>query len=126
MSIYGLLILAAGLIVTAGGVATDSVPVAVIGFGIVGLGLGSGSVSAVELIMSSVPAEQAGTAAGVNETIVEAAGALGVAVFGSMLSAGAAFAVPLPFGAVGAIGAAYVVTRVAGSVRNQASMPANA
>jgi len=60
--------------------------------------LGSGAASAVELIMSSVPMERAGTAAGVNETIVEATGALGVAVFGSMLSAGAAFAVPLPPG----------------------------
>jgi DHA2 family multidrug resistance protein-like MFS transporter len=127
MSIYGLLTLASGLVVTAAGVAAEQVPLAVIGFGVVGLGLGSGAASAVELIMSSVPTERAGTAAGVNETIVEAAGALGVAVFGSMLSAGAAFAIPLPVGAAGAIGAAYVVFRVTGSsAASHVSMPANA
>ena len=127
MSIYGLLILASGLFVTTAGVAADQVPVAIIGFGVVGLGLGSAAASAVELIMSSVPMERAGTAAGVNETIVEATGALGVAVFGSMLSAGAAFAVPLPVGAVGAIAAAYVVSRVSrSSAASQASTPASA
>ena len=126
MSTYGLLVLAGGLCATAAGVAADVVPLAAAGFGIAGLGLGSGAASAVELIMSSVPTEQAGTAAGVNETIVEAAGALGVAVFGSMLSAGAAFAAPLPVGALVALGASYVVARVSTSSANHASMPANA
>jgi MFS family permease len=126
MATCGLLVLAGGLALTAVGVATDLVPVAVIGFGFAGLGLGSGAASAVELIMSSVPTEQAGTAAGVNETIVEAAGALGVAVFGSMLSAGAAFAAPLPVGALGALGASYVVARVSASSASHASIPARA
>ena len=38
--------------------------------------------------MGSVPPERAGIAAGVNETIIEAGGALGVAVFGSVLAIG--------------------------------------
>jgi predicted MFS family arabinose efflux permease len=126
MSTYGLIIMAAGLMVAAAGVTAELVSVAVIGFGVVGLGLGSGSASAVELIMSSVPPERAGTAAGVNETIVEAAGALGVAVFGSMLAAGAGFAVPLPVGALGAIVAACVVVRVTGPVDSHPSIPASA
>lgn len=51
-----------------------------------GLGIGLGCPPGVELIMGSVPPEQAGQAAGVNETIVEAGGALGIAVLGSVLA----------------------------------------
>lgn len=56
---------------------------------LLGLGLGLSCPAAVELIMGSVPPEQGGQSAGVNETIVEAGGALGVAVLGSVLGAAA-------------------------------------
>lgn len=61
----------------------------VVGVSLLGIGMGFGCPPGVELIMGSVPPEQAGQAAGVNETIVEAGGALGVAVMGSVLTAAA-------------------------------------
>jgi predicted MFS family arabinose efflux permease len=45
--------------------------------------------------MTSASAARAGEAAGVNETIVEAGGALGVAVMGSVLVASGSFARPM-------------------------------
>jgi len=62
--------------------------------------------------MGSVPPAQAGSAAGVNETLVEAGGAVGVAVLGSTLAAGAGFGVPLVIAAGVALLAAVVVHRV--------------
>ncbi len=56
--------------------------------------------------MKSVPPAQAGSAAGVNETLVEAGGAVGVAVLGSTLAAGAGFTVPLLVAGGGALVAA--------------------
>ena len=56
---------------------------------VAGLGVGLAVPAGVELIMGSVPADQAGQAAGVNETIVEAGGAFGIAVMGSVLAAAA-------------------------------------
>ena len=56
---------------------------------VVGLGVGLACPPGVEMIMGSVPPEQAGQAAGVNETIVEAGGAFGIAVMGSVLAAAA-------------------------------------
>lgn len=56
---------------------------------VLGIGMGIGCPAGVELIMGAVPPEQAGQSAGVNETIVEAGGALGVAVLGSLLAGGA-------------------------------------
>lgn len=67
----------------------DSVGPVLVAVTLLGLGLGTGCPPAVELIMGSVPPDQAGQAAGINETIVEAGGALGVAVLGSVLAAAA-------------------------------------
>ena len=53
-----------------------------------GAGIGFTTPVGVELQMGSVPPERAGIAAGVNETIVEAGGALGVAVLGTVLAIG--------------------------------------
>jgi DHA2 family multidrug resistance protein-like MFS transporter len=76
---------------------------------VIGFGLGTAAPSGAELIMSSAPPERAGSAAGVNETIVEASGALGVGVLGSVLAAGAGYAWPLPIAALVAAGAAASV-----------------
>lgn len=56
---------------------------------VLGLGMGTAAPAGTELIMGSVPPEHAGQAAGMNETIVEAGGALGVAVLGSVLTVAA-------------------------------------
>ena len=55
----------------------------------------------VELIMSSARPERAGSASGVNETLVEASGALGIAVLGSVLVETGSYAWPLPVVAAG-------------------------
>lgn len=61
------------------------VPV-VVAISLAGLGVGLATPPGVELIMGSVPPERAGQAAGINETIVEAGGAFGVAVMGTVLA----------------------------------------
>jgi predicted MFS family arabinose efflux permease len=66
----------------------------------------------VELIMMSVPPEQAGLAAGVNETVVEAGGAVGVAVLGSLIAAGAGFSTPLVVAAAAVLLTAAAVFRI--------------
>ena len=66
--------------------------------------------------MSSASADNAGAAAGVNETLVEAAGALGIAVLGTVLAAqglanNRAYAWPMPVAAVIALAGAVGVGR---------------
>ena len=83
---------------------------------LVGAGIGTTAPSGAELIMSSASAENAGAVAGVNETIVEAAGAFGIAVLGTVLAAtgpssAADYAAPLPIAAVVALVAAIGVGR---------------
>jgi EmrB/QacA subfamily drug resistance transporter len=83
----GMSVMAAGLLIPAvAGISLATMIAAVV---VLGFGMGVGCPAGVELIMGSVPPEQAGQAAGVNETIVEAGGALGVAVMGSVLTAAA-------------------------------------
>lgn len=82
---------ATGLLVLAGAFALGALfhggtlPV-VVAISLAGLGVGLGLPPGVELIMGSVPPEHAGQAAGVNETIVEAGGAFGIAVMGTVLA----------------------------------------
>jgi MFS family permease len=99
--------MAASLVLTGVGVGTGSVALAVVAFSVFGFAQGIVIPSGVELIMTSAAPERAGSAAGVNETIVEAGGAVGVAVMGSVLVGAASFAWPLVVGAgVVALGAA--------------------
>jgi MFS family permease len=112
-SIGALMLVTVGLVATAVTLGTGSVAWTAGCFGLVGLGCG-GVASAVELIMSSVPAEQAGTASGINETVVEGGGALGVAVLGSVLALGYGPSAALPVAAMvgaGAVVALSCVTR---------------
>ena len=94
----------------AGAVAAASLPVVAIAGIFLGAGIGAASASGAELIMSSATPERAGSAAGVNETLVEAAGALGIAVLGSVLVETGSFGWPLP---VAAGVAAFVALGVA-------------
>jgi predicted MFS family arabinose efflux permease len=59
-----------------------------------------------------VPPEQAGSAAGVNETVVEAGGAVGIAVLGSLLAAGAGFSAPVLVAAAAVLLTSAVVVRI--------------
>jgi MFS transporter, DHA2 family, multidrug resistance protein len=106
----GATIMVIGLLVTGIAIGNDALAIAVVAFAVVGFGQGLVIPSGVELIMTSAAPEQAGSAAGVNETIVEAGGAFGVAVMGSVLVGATSFAWPLPVGAlVVAAGAALAV-----------------
>jgi len=105
----GLLALAVGAVAAGIGVAVDSLGVVVAGGVLIGAAVGIASASAIELIMSSAPPERAGSAAGVNETLVEAAGAMGVAVLGSVFAATGSYAWPLPVAAVVAVIVAFGV-----------------
>ena len=87
---------AIGGLVAALGVAGDSLGGVVMAGALVGSGLGLAAASGVELIMSSASPARAGSASGVNETLVEAAGALGIALLGSVLVQTGSYAWPLP------------------------------
>lgn len=91
----GSTLVALGMLGIAAAVAADSVAGAVVAFGVFGLGQGWAIPTGMELIMTSASAARAGEAAGVNETIVETGGALGVAVLGSVLAASGSFARPM-------------------------------
>jgi MFS family permease len=106
----GLLLLAAGGAVAVIGVVTENMPVVVVAALLVGSGIGTAAVSGVELIMSSARPERAGSASGVNETLVEASGALGIAVLGSVLVESGSYAWPLPFVTVVALVVAAGIT----------------
>ncbi|MCU1499461.1 MAG: drug resistance transporter, EmrB/QacA subfamily [Acidimicrobiales bacterium] len=85
---------AVGLVVLAGALCSGALlhagvlPV-LLAITVAGLGVGLACPPGVELIMGSVPPEQAGQAAGVNETIIETGGAFGIAVMGSVLAVAA-------------------------------------
>jgi MFS family permease len=116
----GLGAIALGSMIAAGAVAIESLAgVAVAGL-FLGIGIGTASASGAELIMSSAPPERAGSASGVNETLVEAAGALGIAVLGSVLVETGSFGWPLP---VAAGVAAFVAVGVARGLNPRRASP---
>lgn len=92
----GLAVTAVAAAVAAVAVVADSMLGVVAAGALMGAGIGIAAVSGVELIMSSARPERAGSASGVNETLVEAAGALGIAVLGSVLVETDSYAWPLP------------------------------
>jgi MFS family permease len=108
----GLGAVAVGALGTGLAILAGSVPAAVVLFAFIGAGAGLAAPTGAELIMSAAPPARAGSAAGVNETIVEAAGALGVAVLGSVLAGSHSFARPLPLAAMVAVVAAWFVLRL--------------
>ncbi|MCU1375076.1 MAG: putative transrane efflux protein [Actinomycetia bacterium] len=108
----GLGLVAVGALGAGGAILAGSVPATAALFTLIGAGVGLAAPSGAELIMSSAPPARAGSAAGVNETIVEAFGSLGVAVLGSVLAGSHSFARPLPVAAVVAAAAAVLVHRL--------------
>jgi MFS family permease len=120
----GLATMAGALLVAAWGVARNQLVVVVGALVMLGGGEGAApaaSPSGVELIMTSVPPALAGVAAGVNETLVEAGGAVGIAVLGSTLAAGAGFSTPLLVAAAVALLTAGLVTRQSRAVASLSS-----
>lgn len=105
----GLVLMAVGTASAAIAVAVDNVAGVVIAAVLVGFAIGTAAPSGVELIMSSAPPEHAGAAAGVNETLVEAAGAFGIAVLGTVFATTDSFAWPLPVATGVAIATAVAV-----------------
>jgi EmrB/QacA subfamily drug resistance transporter len=86
-------IVTAGLLVTAAGLAVlatisdgSGYGTALIAFLVLGFGMGNTSAPATNSVMSSVPRENAGVGAALNNTVRPVGGALGVAVLGSILS----------------------------------------
>src|SRR5207302_3197479 len=106
MAAIGLVATAAGALVATVSVVAASLPGVVVAGALIGVGIGIGAVSGVELIMSSARPERAGSASGVNETLIEASGALGIAVLGSVLVESESYAWPLPVVALVALGTA--------------------
>jgi len=106
MAAVGLAVMAAAALVAAASVVAVSLPGVAVAGALVGIGIGMAAVSGVELIMSSARPERAGSASGVNETLVEASGALGIAVLGSVLVETGSYAWPMPVVAVVALVAA--------------------
>jgi EmrB/QacA subfamily drug resistance transporter len=84
--IAGLVIAATGLGVGATFDADSGYGVLAVALGFTGIGMGCTMAPAIESIMGSVPRQRAGVASAVNDTARLTAGAIGVAVVGSVLS----------------------------------------
>jgi EmrB/QacA subfamily drug resistance transporter len=84
----GLLLMAGGLLVAAfnSGPTTAFYGPIIVAMVLLALGLSSLTAPTAEAVMGSVPDEQRGAAAGVNNTTRELGGTLGVAVFGSLFA----------------------------------------
>jgi DHA2 family methylenomycin A resistance protein-like MFS transporter len=119
----GLTLSGAGLLVAAF-VPDHHGTLALIAFGVNGIGLGFATPALVSAATAAVPAERAGMAAAVNNTARQAGGAIGVALIGAIAGIGAALTVS---GAVvligGAIGLALIGDRPAAAARGRATSP---
>ncbi|MFG2049345.1 MFS transporter [Micromonospora sp. NPDC048935] len=85
--------IAAGLLITATGLAIGSTTDTASGFGfaavwyaITGLGIGSALTPSMDAVLAVLPPERAGSGTAITMTLRQAGGALGVAVLGSLLS----------------------------------------
>ncbi|MFI1014847.1 MFS transporter [Streptomyces sp. NPDC020965] len=67
--------------------ATGGIPLIVIGFGLVYLGLGAIAALGTDLVVGAAPPEKAGSASAMSETVQELGLALGVAILGSLATA---------------------------------------
>jgi EmrB/QacA subfamily drug resistance transporter len=84
----GLVIAAAGLGVAASFDAGSGYGVLALALGLTGIGMGCTMAPATESLMGSVPRQRGGVASAVNDTTRLTAGALGVAVVGSVVASG--------------------------------------
>jgi MFS family permease len=82
----GLLIVTGGLLVVATVPVTNGYPHLLIGFCLVSTGMALTMAPATESIMGSLPPSKAGVGSAMNDTTREVGGALGIAVFGSIVN----------------------------------------
>jgi DHA2 family multidrug resistance protein-like MFS transporter len=99
------LVIVGGILLTAGGFGLIvllrenlSAGVIMLAFGILSVGVGAAETISNDTILSSVPPDKAGAAAGVSETAYELGAVLGTAVLGAILAASYRAAVVLPGG----------------------------
>jgi DHA2 family multidrug resistance protein-like MFS transporter len=99
------LVIVAGILLSAGGFGMIvllrenlSAGVIMVAFGILSVGVGAAETISNDTILSSVPPDKAGAAAGVSETAYELGAVLGTAVLGAILAASYRAAVVLPDG----------------------------
>ncbi|WP_431041297.1 MFS transporter [Streptomyces sp. P1-3] len=88
---------------------------------VVGVGAGFSFTVTADVILSSVPKEQAGAASAVSETAYELGAALGIAVLGSIVT-GVYRGFTVPAGAAGVTGEAH--DSLGGAVESSAGLPA--
>jgi len=86
---YGFAVAAAGLMILTQlpGVGGHGLPLALVGTGLLGLGVSPVVALATDVIVGAVPPEKAGQASGLSETGTELGGALGIALLGSIATA---------------------------------------
>jgi predicted MFS family arabinose efflux permease len=89
--------------------ASTSFVVPAIALGLLGIGAGVAMPAAVNALMSTIPADDAGVGSALNDTIQQAGTALGIAILGSLLASGFARHVPAsaPAAAKHSIAAAF-------------------
>ncbi|PXA72756.1 MFS transporter [Cryobacterium arcticum] len=124
------LVIVAGILLSAGGFALIvllrenlTAGVVALAFGILSVGVGAAETISNDTILSSVPADKAGAAAGVSETAYELGAVLGTAVLGAILAASYRAAVVLPDG-LGAGAAGQAGETLGGALGVAGSLPA--
>lgn len=86
--VSGLLLIATGLLVVAQSTATSSYGLLLLGLIPLGVGMGAAMTPATAAITDALPASQQGVGSALNDLCREVGGALGIAVIGSLLTAG--------------------------------------
>lgn len=86
----GLLVGAAGFATLAIGAPNGSVALVILGLVLMGAGIGTAVPAMTSTLLGTVPKARGGVASGVLNTVRQAAGALGVAVFGALITGNAA------------------------------------
>ncbi|GAA4049195.1 MFS transporter [Nonomuraea soli] len=92
-AVIGMLIMACGFAVLSFS-SSDSFTALAIAQVVLGAGSGLASPTAIAALMSSIPTDQAGVGSALNDTIQQAGAALGVAILGSLATAGYTAAMP--------------------------------
>ncbi|WP_413249467.1 MFS transporter [Sinomonas flava] len=125
-------VMVAGLLVNASGYAVvlafgrdGSLPALLVGFAVVGAGVGLAETLSNDLILASVPPAKAGAASAISETAYELGAVLGTAVLGSILGAAYRLGVHVPAG-LPPEAAARARETLGGAVDAAAHLPADA
>lgn len=109
--------IAVGMTLLAGGLAvvtllpSDGYGVLLGGLLVMGVGCALANPAIVEAVMSAIPAEKAGAGAGVDGTMTEVGGSLGIAVLGAVLNARFAALLPATLAGAGSFPAALAAAR---------------